>query len=36
MIGIDDLGLGNNKESKVTDNAGVRMACAIIGISNVN
>jgi len=28
---IDDLGLGNNKESKITGNAGKRMACAIIG-----
>lgn len=29
--GIDDLGLGNNKESKITGNAGGRMLCAIIG-----
>ncbi len=28
----DDLGLGNNKESKVTGNAGDRIACSIIGI----
>lgn len=28
---FDDLGLGNNKESKITGNAGGRMACAIIG-----
>lgn len=28
--GIDDLGLGNNKESKLTGNAGGRLACAII------
>ena len=27
----DDLGLGNNKESKKTGNAGKRIACAIIG-----
>ena len=31
--GIDDLGLGGNKESKITGNAGPRMACAIIGLS---
>ena len=29
--GKDDLGLGGNKESLVTGNAGGRMACAIIG-----
>ena len=29
--GIDDLGLGNNKESKITGNAGGRLSCAIIG-----
>ena len=28
----DDLGLGNNKESKITGNAGDRIACSIIGI----
>ena len=28
----DDLGLGNNKESKITGNAGERIACSIIGI----
>jgi Cu-Zn family superoxide dismutase len=28
---IDDLGLGGNKESKITGNAGGRMDCAIIG-----
>ncbi len=27
----DDLGLGNNKESKITGNAGDRIACSIIG-----
>lgn len=27
----DDLGLGNNEESKKTGNAGERIACAIIG-----
>jgi len=29
--GIDDYGIGNNKESKITGNAGGRMDCAIIG-----
>ena len=29
--GIDDLGLGNNKESKINGNAGGRIACSIIG-----
>ena len=29
--GIDDLGKGNTKESKITGNAGGRMACGIIG-----
>jgi Cu-Zn family superoxide dismutase len=28
----DDLGLGPNKESKITGNAGDRIACSIIGI----
>lgn len=28
----DDLGLGHNKESKITGNAGDRIACSIIGI----
>jgi Cu-Zn family superoxide dismutase len=32
--GEDDLGLGFNKESKITGNAGARMACAIIGLSH--
>ena len=31
--GVDDLGLGNNKESLETGNAGERIACAIIGHS---
>jgi Cu-Zn family superoxide dismutase len=30
--GIDDLGLGNNKDSLLKGNAGGRFACAIIGI----
>ena len=30
--GVDDLGLGGDKESKITGNAGDRMACAIIGL----
>jgi len=29
--GVDDYGLGNNKESLITGNAGSRLACAIIG-----
>jgi len=29
--GVDDLGLGKNKESKINGNAGGRIACAIIG-----
>jgi Cu-Zn family superoxide dismutase len=31
--GKDDYGFGNNKESKITGNAGGRMVCAIIGKS---
>ena len=31
--GIDDLGLGNNTESKISGNAGGRMTCAIIAHS---
>ena len=30
----DDLGLGGNKDSLITGNAGGRMACSIIGVSN--
>ena len=29
--GQDDYGFGSNKESKITGNAGGRMACAVIG-----
>jgi Cu-Zn family superoxide dismutase len=29
--GEDDLGLGDNKESKITGNAGKRLECSIIG-----
>ena len=29
--GEDDLGLANNKESKITGNAGNRLDCAVIG-----
>jgi Cu-Zn family superoxide dismutase len=32
--GVDDLGLGNNKETFITGNAGGRMACSIIGVMN--
>jgi Cu-Zn family superoxide dismutase len=32
--GIDDLGRGKNKESLISGNAGERIACGIIGISN--
>jgi Cu-Zn family superoxide dismutase len=30
--GVDDEGRGNNAESKITGNAGGRMACAVIGV----
>lgn len=32
----DDLGLGNNKESLITGNAGKRIVCGIIGYSKNN
>jgi Cu-Zn family superoxide dismutase len=32
----DDLGLGNNKASLITGNAGKRIACAVIGYSKNN
>jgi Cu-Zn family superoxide dismutase len=32
----DDLGLGNNKASLITGNAGKRIACAVIGYSKDN
>lgn len=32
--GVDDLGLGGNKDSLITGNAGGRMVFAIIGIAN--
>ena len=30
----DDLGTGNDEESKKTGNAGPRIACGIIGVAN--
>ena len=32
----DDLGKGRNKDSKLTGNAGPRLACAVIGISEAS
>lgn len=31
--GVDDLGLGRNKNTKITGNAGERLDCAVIGIT---
>ena len=32
--GVDDLGQGGNKESKITGNSGKRVLCGVIGISS--
>jgi len=32
----DDLGKGRNKDSKLTGNSGSRIACAVIGISEIS